>query len=102
MIRQPKGAHVLTLLPSALADSERRQSERGYELLQPKVWIVVNHIIRLKGLVPQLAVGASAARVTGGVVEGDSAHALIVSARSRSQLTSARWCHRVLVYVPYA
>ena len=28
----------------------RQQSERGYELLQPKVWIVVNHIIRLKGL----------------------------------------------------
>ena len=28
----------------------KQRSERGYELLEPKVWIVVNHMIRLKGL----------------------------------------------------
>ena len=28
----------------------RQRSERGYELLGPKVWIVVDHMIRLKGL----------------------------------------------------
>jgi len=28
----------------------RQKSERGYELLTPIVWIVVNHMIRLKGL----------------------------------------------------
>ena len=28
----------------------RQRSERGYELLTPKVWIVVDHMIRLKGL----------------------------------------------------
>jgi hypothetical protein len=28
----------------------RQKSERGYELLTPPVWIVINHMIRLKGL----------------------------------------------------
>ena len=28
----------------------RQRSERGYELLPETVWIVINHMIRLKGL----------------------------------------------------
>ena len=62
----------------------RQRSERGYELLPQKEWIVVNHMIRLKGLN-----GASRVRLPLGRTARPAPRARVCPSCSRTQTTSS-------------